>query len=233
MSVSVRHAAVALLLSFTCGPVSPVYAEVRRCQTPDGRTVYTDRACQDLGAVERLQGLASDAPPVHRLQCSRTVQDLALEVGMAIERRDANALAGLYHWPGTATRDGYAIMERLDAIASRPLVDIRALFPDEPAMHDSEAPVAAAPDPSATPATATSPPSSAELLRNRAPWQPPAVAAAASVTPELPTPAAKPTPSRTRVPHALQLDQTLANGSTPSRTVFGLRRHLGCWWISL
>ena len=26
---------------------------------------------------------------------------------------------------------------------------------------------------------------------------------------------------------------TLKNGSTPSRTVFGLRRYLECWWIVL
>lgn len=32
---------------------------------------------------------------------------------------------------------------------------------------------------------------------------------------------------------ALRVEQTLANGSTPARTVFGLRRHMGCWWIVL
>lgn len=31
----------------------------------------------------------------------------------------------------------------------------------------------------------------------------------------------------------LRVEQTLADGSTPSRTVFGLRRHLGCWWVRL
>ena len=31
----------------------------------------------------------------------------------------------------------------------------------------------------------------------------------------------------------LRVEQTLANGSTPSRTVFGLRQHLGCWWVRL
>ena len=36
-----------------------------------------------------------------------------------------------------------------------------------------------------------------------------------------------------RTPIALRVEQTLANGSTPSRTVFGLRRHMGCWWITL
>ncbi|RZA20457.1 MAG: hypothetical protein EOP93_05820 [Lysobacteraceae bacterium] len=31
----------------------------------------------------------------------------------------------------------------------------------------------------------------------------------------------------------LRVEQTLGNGSTPSRTVFGLRQHLGCWWVRL
>ena len=36
-----------------------------------------------------------------------------------------------------------------------------------------------------------------------------------------------------RAPSGLRLEQTLANGSTPSHTVLGLRRYLGCWWITL
>ena len=31
----------------------------------------------------------------------------------------------------------------------------------------------------------------------------------------------------------LRVEQTLANGTTPSRTLFGLRQHLGCWWVRL
>ena len=31
----------------------------------------------------------------------------------------------------------------------------------------------------------------------------------------------------------LRVEQTLENGSTPSRTVFGLRKNLGCWWVRL
>lgn len=34
-----------------------------------------------------------------------------------------------------------------------------------------------------------------------------------------------------QTPVALRVEQTLSNGSTPSRTVFGLQRHFGCWWI--
>lgn len=31
----------------------------------------------------------------------------------------------------------------------------------------------------------------------------------------------------------LRVEQTLANGTTPVRTVFGMRQHLGCWWVRL
>ena len=34
-----------------------------------------------------------------------------------------------------------------------------------------------------------------------------------------------------RAPVGLRIEQTLANGSTPSHAVFGLHRHLDCWWI--
>ncbi|HVR81885.1 MAG TPA: hypothetical protein VHF02_07375 [Luteimonas sp.] len=36
-----------------------------------------------------------------------------------------------------------------------------------------------------------------------------------------------------RMPIGLRLEQTLSNGSTPSRTVLGLRQYLGCWWVHL
>lgn len=40
-------------------------------------------------------------------------------------------------------------------------------------------------------------------------------------------------PRRTVKPQliGLRIEQTLANGSTPSRTVFGLRKNMGCWWV--
>ncbi|MFC0677122.1 hypothetical protein ACFFGH_04535 [Lysobacter korlensis] len=34
-----------------------------------------------------------------------------------------------------------------------------------------------------------------------------------------------------RAPVALRIEQTLANGATPARAVFGLQRHFGCWWL--
>ncbi|QSX74925.1 hypothetical protein HIV01_017590 [Lysobacter arenosi] len=40
-----------------------------------------------------------------------------------------------------------------------------------------------------------------------------------------------PPPRPRQAPVALRVEQTLANGSTPSRTVFGLQKYFGCWWI--
>lgn len=34
-----------------------------------------------------------------------------------------------------------------------------------------------------------------------------------------------------RAPTGLRLEQTQRNGITPARAVFGLQRHLGCWWL--
>ncbi len=45
-------------------------------------------------------------------------------------------------------------------------------------------------------------------------------------------PLAEVAPRRPR-PVGLRLEQTLGNTATPSRTVFGLRRQYGCFWITL
>jgi hypothetical protein len=52
---------------------------------------------------------------------------------------------------------------------------------------------------------------------------------------EDPAPAAAGTveaPSRPR-PIGLRIEQTLGSTATPARTVFGLRRQYGCFWITL
>lgn len=219
--------AACLLFACTC-MARTAHAQVQRCETPDGRTVYTDKQCEDVGAAERVprsgdQGQASS----HRRQCSRTLQDLTFELTMSIDARDANRLAALYHWPGIDTNSGYAIMARLDAIAQRPLVDVRPEFPDD------EAPPLP-PEPTDAPATDPSrPPSSSELMRRTSPWRPSTASTTDTQDAAVPEPPpASETPRPRRVPHAIRVEQALANTGTPSRTVFGLRRHLGCWWIS-
>ncbi len=172
-----------LLLPLTTATLWPsrADAQVRRCTGQDGTSIFTDRRCEDIGALERLPRAAGTggAARLYRSTCSRNLQDLLYELTTAIDSRDVNRLAGVYHWVGMSSRTGYSVMARLDAIVKRPLVDIIPVRPGNP--EDDYYPQT--------------------TVR--------------------------------RAPVALRIEQTLANGSTPSHSVFGLRRHFGCWWVSL
>lgn len=170
-----------LLLTAWLGPL-PAWAEVRRCSGADGGTVYTDRRCADIGGVELPpRDRATEwANIVYRGGCARNLQDLVYEITSAIDSRDANQLASVYHWSGLSSRQGYAVMARLDGVVKRPLVDIIPVFPGtgDGVYGDMYAQT---------------------TVR--------------------------------RAPVGLRIEQTLANGITPSRTVFGLYKYFDCWWI--
>ena len=165
-------------------------AQVRRCGGADGTTVYTDRRCEDIGAIERLprDRIAQGISHPYRGGCARTLQDLVYEMTSAIDSRDVNRLASVVHWVGVSTRTGYSLMSRLNAIANRPLVDIVPVFPRSQAEIDGS------------------------------------VDGDADYYPQT---------TVNQAPVAFRVEQTLGNGSTPSRTVFGLQRHVGCWWIRM
>lgn len=171
------------ILFLLLAAVLPVRAQVRRCTAADGTTTYTDRRCQDLGAVERVpHATASTGARLYRNTCSRNLRDLVYELTTAIDGRDVNRFAGVYYWVGMSTGASYAVMDRLQAIAQRPLVDVVPVFP-----------------------------ASADAVEGDY----------------------YPQTTVRRVPLGLRLEQTLANGSTPSRTVLGLRKYFGCWWVQL
>jgi len=180
-------------------------AEVRRCVTASGQTIFTDRRCVEVDAVERLpREQAQSGAQVHRAGgCARSLQDLVFTMTNAIDTRDANRLAGIYHWPGTSADSGYRIWTRLEAIAQRPLVDI------VPVMAGSRPP----PDPAANTGEATT--SNDATAPSGAP-----------VDPDL-----YPQTSVRRNPVALRVEQTVGNSATPARTVFGLTHYFGCWWV--
>lgn len=183
MSIPPPLALVALLLAAAACWPSVAQAQVNRCKLPQGVTLYTDRDCASLGAVPALP---RDDPArgasgrLHRPGCARNLQDLMYEMTTAIDSGDVNRLAGVYHWAGMSGRAGYSVMNRLDAVVRRPLVDIVPVMPRGPEGDDG--------------------------------WLYPLSTVAS-------------------LPVALRVEQTLANGSTPSRTVFGMHRHFGCLWI--
>ncbi len=228
MSAPIRLAAASVAVSLVLLPWQlPAEAQIRRCTGSDGGTIFTDRACAEVDAVERVGTAPGAARAPYRGGCQRRLQDLVFEVTSAIDARDTNRLASVYHWPGMSSRSGYAIVDRLDAIAQRPLVDVTALRPAAPAVAAGPAPTHAS-----TPGWAPSPqPPTAEIAGNGASMR----AAAAG---DLPGASARgvdayPQAARARAPVALRLEQTLTDGITPSRTTLGLRRHMDCWWISL
>lgn len=203
----------------------PASAQIRRCATDDGGHVYTDRECKDIGATERAprQGVAGQGGRAIRRDCSRSVQDLVFELTAAIDGRDVNRLAGIYHWPGTSSRNAYTIMGRLDAIVNRPLVDVTPLQP---------------PPPLPGPAAPRLRPLAWQAAPHAAAAQNPNAPAAAAAVPEDELPdAVKAAATRHQnarlAPTGLVVDQTVANRITPLQTVFSLRRHLNCWWVSL
>ncbi|GAA4795521.1 DUF4124 domain-containing protein [Lysobacter hankyongensis] len=219
MHVSIcRTLLIVCCLIAACGPWSPPARAqdtlMNRCTGPGGSTIYTDQPCDSIGATARLpRGAgAGNVGGARRGGCARSVQELIHDITNAIDTRDVNRLGAVYHWPGHSPESGYRVLDQLQAIVDRPLVDIVPLHGAAPAIVAETAPRAPL-----APAADAPPPAEPATAATAAPG--------AADTP------ARPTILR-RVPVGLRLEQTLGNGSTPSRTVFGLRRHLDCWWIT-
>lgn len=181
--------AVLLLAWLFCS--TPAQAQIMRCVDANGEVVYTDRKCEDIGATERLIPAVVPAPR-RRVACSRRLRDLVGALRNAVDNNDANHLASLYDWSGMSTRNGYVLMDQLERIVRRPLLDILPVYPTPPtAVLAADGSVA---DPNLD-----------------------------GFYPQV----------ERRTPTRLRLIQTFPNGHTPSQTVFGLHKKLGCWWIRM
>lgn len=193
-----RLACILLLpLALVCWP-DRADAQIKRCTGPDGKSIFTDRNCNDVGATDALPRATTGSPQVggkpYARGCSRSVRDLIYELTAAIDSHDTNRLAGLYNWSGMSNNGGYAVLSRLDAIASRPLVDISPILPAPQVSVDAQGNMTVSGDVD---------------------------------------PANYPEAQVRRTPVALRVDQTSPGGATSLRTVFGLRKYMGCWWLTL
>ena len=107
----------------------------------DGDTVYTDKNCEDIGAMDRLPAGTtgpSATGALYRGGCSRTLSDLVAQVSMAITAGDVNRLAGVYHWSSVSDAAALRILDQLDAVVQRPLVDIVPVRPAPAPILDAE-----------------------------------------------------------------------------------------------
>lgn len=131
--------AIPLLLStLSWCPLARAQEAVRRCTTMSGETVYTDKHCEDIGAMDRLPQVSEASPNassgLYRGTCSRTLSDLVFQITSAIEARDVNRLAGVYQWNGVSDSAANRILDQLEAVVQRPLIDIVPVRPDAPVL---------------------------------------------------------------------------------------------------
>lgn len=185
--------------------------KINRCTNAQGQTVYGDKPCESMGARARLLSTprAAGSAGLYRDSCARRLSEVVGLIQSASEARDPNRLSSIYMWTGLSNAAATRVMDRLDEIVQRPLLDIAPVFPEPPAY-----------EPAATlPFTYT----------DGTPVEP-AAAEGADTNEYSPPPPAQYAPRR---PVALRLEQTLPRSNTPTRTVFHLRRQYNCFWISL
>lgn len=121
---------------------------IHRCEGADGVSIYTDQPCATMDAVERnlappsspaRDGVRLGAAPgdggLLRTDCARRTDTLLFDLRRAIESRDVNRVAGLYHWPGARSARG--VMDRLQRLADLPLAAVDLEFPESAPVRDT------------------------------------------------------------------------------------------------
>ena len=125
----IRTTACRLLGALLLACAGTAAAQVNTCLYPDGGLVYTDQSCAAVGATTAPPGTRAQIATRYRNACARDLQELLVQLSTAIEVGDVNQLASYYQWTGLSTRTGYDIMDRLEAITRRPLLDIVPVYP--------------------------------------------------------------------------------------------------------
>src|SRR5690606_22038338 len=171
----------------------------------------------------------------------RTPAQLAGRLNRVLATRDGNRLSSLYDWVGVSGRAAARVLDRLERIASRPVLGIVPELASVPAA----APPAAVLEPMRPVEEAASPAAEApEAARWLPGWMrlddgsarggvgaaPVETRASAGLLAS--TAAPPPAPPAPRVV-GLRVEQALPGTATPARTVFGLQRRFGCLWLKL
>jgi hypothetical protein len=128
-----------LMIAVTAALAAPVWVRpalaqaVHRCTDASGASVFTDRRCEDVGAASRvirprINAQGQPAAPLH-LGCPRRLSDLVQQITGAIDANDANRLASLYQWNGISDASANRLLDQMETIVRRPLVDIAPIFP--------------------------------------------------------------------------------------------------------
>ena len=146
-----RHAltaaalAVALHAVPTAVPVARAADTIQRCEAADGTVGYTDKSCtvfeqRTVGVsaivIDRQAGGTLSAAPAAKAPrqarigrrsaaagCARTPTQLQMDLRGALALGDVNRVAESYHWVGVSSGQARSTMDRLQGLASRPVLD--------------------------------------------------------------------------------------------------------------
>lgn len=145
-----RHAltaaalAVALHAVSAAVPVARAADTIQRCEAADGTVGYTDKSCAvfeqrtvgvsaiviDRQAGGTLSAAPAKAPRQARIGrrsaaagCARTPTQLQMDLRGALALGDVNRVAESYHWVGVSSGQARSTMDRLQGLASRPVLD--------------------------------------------------------------------------------------------------------------
>jgi hypothetical protein len=145
--------ALLLLAALSQAPLAHATSHVSRCVGADGAATYTDGSCRAVGgkpapmSASLMRNLAREgalggdeafrAPPglprrvanaadTHQLgaaSCPRTPTELATALRVSLGDGQVNRLASLYDWTGKSSREAKPILQRLERMSERPLID--------------------------------------------------------------------------------------------------------------
>lgn len=211
-----RFLLTVLLVSCIAG--SALAQDINRCTGADGSAVFTDRDCRSIDALpanpppgrstERSDLIISEGFKTH---CPQRLSQLVARIEDAIHGNNVNQLSSLYWWSGQNNADASRLLERLESLASRPLVEIAPVYP------------AARPDPGWSGDATESPVGRMADIAVDA-WQ------ESQRHNESPLAPIAPAPARQR-PIGLRVSQWLPNSSSSVSNVLYLRREHGCFWV--
>ena len=109
------------------------HAVVNRCIGSDGGTVFTDRSCESLGITTKLPSPVTRGFISRELGfgcAARTPEAMRAAVHSAIQKRDLNALAGLYNFDGRSSRSAAPVVRRLERLTHRAALEINLIYPE-------------------------------------------------------------------------------------------------------